>query len=82
MCDVGAASLEEAQMVLVAPAGVLAQVQVVRFAGRAAVASQESREGQWLRHSFAAAAAVSATADWGVLFLPRQIQLPPLVARR
>jgi hypothetical protein len=36
--DVGVAGLEEAQVVLVAPAGVLAQVQFVRLAGRAAVA--------------------------------------------
>jgi hypothetical protein len=41
--DVGAAGLEEAQVVLVAPAGVLPQVQLVRFAGQAAVAGQESR---------------------------------------
>jgi hypothetical protein len=41
--DVRAAGLEEAQVVLVAPAGVLAQVQLVGFAGQAAVAGQESR---------------------------------------
>jgi hypothetical protein len=40
--DVGAASLEQPQVPLVAPAGVLAQVQLVGFAGQAAVAGQES----------------------------------------
>jgi hypothetical protein len=40
--DVGAAGLEQAQVVLVAPAGVLAQVQIVGFAGQAAVAGQEA----------------------------------------
>jgi hypothetical protein len=39
--DVGAAGLEQAQVVLVAPARVLTQVQCVRFAGQAAVAGQE-----------------------------------------
>jgi hypothetical protein len=41
--DVGAAGLEQAQVVLVAPAHILAQVQLVRRAGQAAVAGQESR---------------------------------------
>src|SRR5438270_648769 len=36
--DVGAAGLEQAQVVLVAPAHILAQVQLVRLAGQAAVA--------------------------------------------
>ena len=40
--DVRAAGLEEAQVVLVAPVGVLAQVQLVGFAGQAAVAGQEA----------------------------------------
>ena len=38
--DVGAAGLEQAQVVLVAPTGVLAQVQLAGFAGQAAVAGQ------------------------------------------
>jgi hypothetical protein len=37
---VGAAGLEEAQVVLVAPARVLAQVQLVCFAGQAAITGQ------------------------------------------
>jgi hypothetical protein len=40
--DVGAARLEQAQVMLVAPARVLAQVQLVGLAGQAAVAGQES----------------------------------------
>jgi hypothetical protein len=44
--DVGAAGLEQVQMMLLAPAGKLAQVQLVRLAGQAAVAGQESRERQ------------------------------------
>jgi hypothetical protein len=44
--DVGAAGLEQAQVMLVVPARVLAQVQLVRLAGQAAVAGQESRESQ------------------------------------
>jgi len=39
--DIGAAGLEQAQVALVAPAGVLAQIQLVRFTGQAAVAGQE-----------------------------------------
>jgi len=41
--DVRAAGLEQAEVVLVAPVGVLVQVQLVGFAGQAAVAGQESR---------------------------------------
>jgi len=41
--NVGAAGLEQAQMMLVAPARILAQVQPVRFASQAAVPGQESR---------------------------------------
>jgi len=44
--DVGAAGLKQAQAVLVAPARILAQVQLLRLTGQAAVASQESRECQ------------------------------------
>lgn len=44
--DVGTAGLEQAQVALVAPARVPAQVQLIRFAGQAAVAGQESRECQ------------------------------------
>ena len=44
--DVGAAGLEQAQVVLVALARILAQVQLVGFAGQAAVAGQESGECQ------------------------------------
>jgi hypothetical protein len=39
--DVGAAGLEQAQMVLVALARILAQVELVGFAGQAAIAGQE-----------------------------------------
>jgi hypothetical protein len=39
--DIGAAGLEQAELLLLAPARVLAQVQPVGLAGQAAVASQE-----------------------------------------
>ena len=39
--DVGPASLEQTQVMFAALAHVLAQVQLVRFAGQAAVAGQE-----------------------------------------
>jgi hypothetical protein len=42
--DVGAPGLEQAQVVLGAPARILAQVQLIGLTGQAAVASQESRE--------------------------------------
>jgi hypothetical protein len=41
--DVGAADAEQAQVVLVAPAGELAQVQLVCLPGQAAVTGQEPR---------------------------------------
>ena len=40
--DVGAAGLEQAQLVLLAPARELAQVQFVRLAGQAAVSGEET----------------------------------------
>jgi hypothetical protein len=40
--DVGAASLEQVQLVLPAPSRILAQVQLVRLPGQAAVPGQES----------------------------------------
>src|SRR6266487_5514277 len=46
---VGAAGLEQWQVVLLAPAGVLAQVQGVRFAGQAGVTGQESSQGKLFR---------------------------------
>jgi hypothetical protein len=39
--DVGAAGLEQADVMLLAPAGELAQVQRVRLAGQAGIAGQE-----------------------------------------
>ena len=47
--DVGAAGLEQADVVLLAPAGVLAQVQRVRLAGQAGVTGQEPSQGPPLR---------------------------------
>jgi len=44
--DVGAAGTEQPQVVLLAPAGVLAQVQLIGVAGQAAVPGQVSGEGQ------------------------------------
>src|SRR5262245_66290958 len=44
--DVGAARLEQANVVLLAPAGELAQVQRVRLAGQAGVAGQEPSQGE------------------------------------
>jgi hypothetical protein len=44
--NVCTAGLEQAQMMLVAPARILAQVQLVRFACQAAIASQESCQRQ------------------------------------
>src|ERR1035441_6314670 len=44
--DVGAAGTEQAQVMLLAPAGVLAQVQLISLAGQAAVSGQESGERQ------------------------------------
>ena len=40
--DISAPGLEEAQLVLLAPAGELAQVQFVRLPGQAAVPGQET----------------------------------------
>jgi hypothetical protein len=40
--DVSAAGTEQAHVVLVAPAGVLAKIQLIRLAGQATVASQET----------------------------------------
>ena len=42
--DVGPAGLEQGQVVLLAPAGVLAQVQRVGLAGQAGVAGQETSQ--------------------------------------
>jgi hypothetical protein len=39
--DVGAAGLEQAELMLLAPAGELPQVQLVRLAGQAAVGGEE-----------------------------------------
>jgi hypothetical protein len=44
--DVRAAGLEQTQVALLTPAGVLAQVQGVRLAGQAGVAGQESSQGE------------------------------------
>jgi hypothetical protein len=44
--DVGAAHLEQAQVVLLAPGRVLAQVQRIRLAGQAGVTGQEPGQGQ------------------------------------
>jgi len=41
--DVRAPPLEQAEVMLTAPARILAQVQLVRLAGQAAVAGQEPR---------------------------------------
>ena len=46
--DVGAAGLEQADVMLLAPAGELAQVQRVRLAGQAGVAGQEPSQGELL----------------------------------
>jgi hypothetical protein len=40
--DIRAASTEQAQVMLVAPAGELAQIQLIRLPGQAAVTSQEA----------------------------------------
>lgn len=40
--DVGAPGTEQLDVVLMAPAGVLAQIQLVRLAGQAAVAREEA----------------------------------------
>src|SRR6266496_4309689 len=45
----GAADLEQAQVVLLAPTGVLAQVQRVRLAGQAGVTGQEPSQGKTFR---------------------------------
>ena len=47
--DVGTARLEQAQVMLLAPARVLAQVQRVRLAGQAGVTGQEPSQGEPLR---------------------------------
>jgi len=47
--DVRTAGLKQAQVMLLAPARVLTQVQLVRFAGQAAIAGQESSQRQPLR---------------------------------
>jgi len=44
--DVGAASLEQADVMLLAPAGELAQVQRVRFARQAGLTGQEPSQGE------------------------------------
>ena len=44
--DVGAAGLEQAQVVLVAPRRILAQIQRVRLAGQAGIGGQETSQGQ------------------------------------
>jgi hypothetical protein len=49
--DVGAAGLEQWQVVLLAPAGVLTQVQRIRFAGQAGVTGQEPSQGEPFRLS-------------------------------
>jgi hypothetical protein len=47
--DVGTARLEQADLMLLAPAGVLAQVQRVRLAGQAGVTGQEPAQGEPFR---------------------------------
>ena len=47
--SLAAARLEQAQVMLLAPAGVLAQVQRIRFAGRAGVTGQEPSQGKLFR---------------------------------
>jgi hypothetical protein len=49
--NIGAAGLEQAQVVLLAPAGVLAQVQRVRLTGQAGVTGQEPSHGEPFRFS-------------------------------
>jgi hypothetical protein len=46
--DVGAARLEQAQVALLAPARILAQVQGIRIAGQAGVTGQEPGQRQLL----------------------------------
>jgi hypothetical protein len=46
--DVGTARLEQAQVLLLAPAGVLAQVQGIRLAGQAGITRQKPRQGEAL----------------------------------
>jgi hypothetical protein len=46
--NVGAARLEQADVMLLAPAGELAQVQRVRLAGQAGVTGQEPSQGELL----------------------------------